>query len=334
MRNAHPNVIVADDSDASGTVGELLGQYYGMENSEVESRLSGKVLALKKPIDFSGSDKVFDLDGKHGRIMAYYAFWRGEDKAPVRLYKDEGALLTMWMRTGLPSPKHGTVKERDGKIAEAVRGHLNTVNFSTWLPTRIRGLSEDDLSDVVLYPLTTEYLASVSLDSQVEGGKSYLVEQRYIDVHGDWFKFRYRENPGAAFGFMRNVEPKTRSLIFLILTLVAFGVIGVIVFKLPPEARFVNIALAGILAGALGNFINRVQLEYVIDFIDMDLGFYHWPTYNIADIGISCGVIMLLLDMTFNKDSVLAGPKEEAKSKKESQPAKQVPSQESAENSS
>ena len=322
MRNPHPNTVKATESDTSGTVKDLLSRYYEMDTSDVQDRLEGKVLALKKPLEFSPSDKVFDRDGEHGRIMAYYAYWRGEDKSPVLLYKNEEAILEHWTKIGSP-------KTPRAQILEEVRGHLNGITFATWLPKRIRGLSEEDISRVVLYPLNAEYLNPVKLDSPALAGTTYLVKQRYIDVHGDWFKFRYRENPGAAFGFMRDIEPRTRSLIFLVLTLVAFCVIGVIVFNLPPEARLVNVAMAGILAGALGNFINRVQLEYVIDFIDMDLGFYHWPTYNIADIGISCGVIMLLLDMAFNKDSVLAAPKEEPKKKDE-----EVSTQETAETTS
>jgi len=317
MRNPHPNTVKATESHADGTVTDLLSDYYGMDGADVEERLKGKVLALKKPIEFSPTDKVFDLSGPHGRILAYYAYWRGEDTSPMLLYKNEPALLEMWVRIGSPKTPHA-------QIMEVVRGHLSSITFEEWLPNRIRGLSDDNINDVVLYPLDVSHLGPVALDSKAVAGTTYLVKQRFIDVHGEWFKFRYRENPGAAFGFMRDIEPDTRSLIFLILTLVAFGVIGVIVFKLPPEARLVNVAMAGILAGALGNFINRVQLEYVIDFIDMDLGFYHWPTYNIADIGISCGVILLLLDMLFNKDSVLAAPKEEPKKNEDSEAPKEV----------
>jgi lipoprotein signal peptidase len=308
MRNPHPTSVQAPEGDASGTVRDLLVAYYGMEPNEVDERLKGQVLALNEPASFALDGKVFGASGNHGKYHAYYAYWRGEDAPPVLLYKYERNLLEDWTKIG--SPKSSPLQ-----IKEAVRTHLDSVTFSNWLPSRIRGLGDGDIADVKLYPLHPGHRSAVSLDTKVEAGKRYLVKQRYIDVHGDWFKFRYRENPGAAFGFMRDIEPDTRSLIFLILTLVALCVIGVIVFKLPPEARLVNVAMAGILAGAIGNFINRIQFEYVIDFIDMDLGFYHWPTYNIADIGISCGVILLLLDMTFNKDSVLAGPKEESKKK-------------------
>jgi signal peptidase II len=141
-------------------------------------------------------------------------------------------------------------------------------------------------------------------------------------MHGEmpdpWFKYRYAENTGAAFGFMRNVEDDVRAMLFLILTIIALIVILTIAWRICENKEnkpvwAVNIALAGILAGAVGNFINRMQYEYVIDFIDMHLGFMHWPTYNVADIGISCGVILLILDMLFNKDSALSGKPDETK---------------------
>ena len=69
-----------------------------------------------------------------------------------------------------------------------------------------------------------------------------------------------------------------------------------------------NIALVSILAGAAGNFVDRVRYGYVIDFIDMHLGFMRWPTYNVADIAITVGVIVLIGDILFNKDSPLAAP--------------------------
>ena len=99
------------------------------------------------------------------------------------------------------------------------------------------------------------------------------------------------------------------SALMTVLFIVAFVVIGSIVGRLPTEGWVVLSGFAGILAGAAGNFIDRLRYGYVIDFIDMDLGFMHWPTYNVADIAIALGVIALLLDLTFNKKSVLAQKK-------------------------
>ena len=85
-----------------------------------------------------------------------------------------------------------------------------------------------------------------------------------------------------------------------------------IVARLPAHGWLVATAFAGILAGAAGNFIDRVRYGYVIDFIDWDLGFMHWPTFNVADIAISVGVVALLLDLFFNKNSLLATKKKAA----------------------
>ena len=56
-----------------------------------------------------------------------------------------------------------------------------------------------------------------------------------------------------------------------------------------------------ILGGALGNLIDRIRIGYVIDFIDWFYGTKHWPTFNVADIAITVGVILLVLDMIFKR---------------------------------
>jgi signal peptidase II len=52
-----------------------------------------------------------------------------------------------------------------------------------------------------------------------------------------------------------------------------------------------------ILGGAVGNLIDRARLGYVVDFLDVHWHHHHWPAFNLADIGISVGVFLLLLDM-------------------------------------
>jgi signal peptidase II len=96
-----------------------------------------------------------------------------------------------------------------------------------------------------------------------------------------------------------------RDSLFFSLTLVVFLVILGILIRTEPRHWMVLVALTGVLAGAMGNFVDRIRYGYVIDFIDMDLGFMHWPTYNVADIGISCGVVLLMFDITFNPESPL-----------------------------
>jgi signal peptidase II len=71
--------------------------------------------------------------------------------------------------------------------------------------------------------------------------------------------------------------------------------------KLSDEQRYLQIALALVLGGALGNALDRLLRGYVIDFIDWHWRDLHWPTFNIADAGISVGLVLLFLDMLFAK---------------------------------
>ena len=68
-------------------------------------------------------------------------------------------------------------------------------------------------------------------------------------------------------------------------------------------------AFSFILSGAIGNYINRLHLGYVVDFIDIHWAeTYHWPAFNIADIAIVFGVICLIL-MDFRKENFLSSSK-------------------------
>ena len=57
------------------------------------------------------------------------------------------------------------------------------------------------------------------------------------------------------------------------------------------------LGLALILGGAIGNLVDRIRLGYVVDFIDFHIGGWHYPAFNVADSAITCGVILLLLDV-------------------------------------
>ena len=304
----HPIPITVGKDQAGKPLSQVLADHFEISQEEANETLVPYTQRLNAAIQFAPADAVFSRTGKHVKDPGYYAFWRDDRTMPPRrLIKHERRQLSYWVRTGDP-------QAAAQQIAKAVQTHLDTVTFSDWLTTRIPALSHEDVSKVSLHPISFRS-SGLTKDSAVAAGETYLVTERRIDVHGEWFKYVYAENTGAAFGFMRSVEPGPRSVIFFILTLVALIVILSITWRVPPDAWLVNLAMSGILSGAAGNFINRMQYEYVVDFIDMDLGFMHWPTYNVADIAISIGVILLAIDMFFNKDSVLAGPPPEKKEK-------------------
>jgi signal peptidase II len=71
--------------------------------------------------------------------------------------------------------------------------------------------------------------------------------------------------------------------------------------RLKPDAKLEAASLALILGGALGNVIDRLIHGYVIDFLDVYYGTYHWPAFNVADSAICIGAILLIFDSFRNK---------------------------------
>jgi signal peptidase II len=110
-----------------------------------------------------------------------------------------------------------------------------------------------------------------------------------------WWAMRYVENQGAAWGLFQEMSEGARNAFF---TLVSVAAVAFILFyyrRLRREQRYAQIALSMLLAGAMGNFLDRLARRYVIDFIDWSAGSYHWPTFNVADSLIVVGVALLLL---------------------------------------
>lgn len=124
-----------------------------------------------------------------------------------------------------------------------------------------------------------------------------LAVDRLAPVHtphpviGEWLRWTLVYNPGAAFGL--HLGPWSR-WIFIVLTFVALGVLWSMYRQSVPAARVKVVALATIAGGAIGNLVDRVRSSRgVVDFIDVGVGDWRWPTFNIADIAVSCGAIVL-----------------------------------------
>jgi signal peptidase II len=105
----------------------------------------------------------------------------------------------------------------------------------------------------------------------------------------------YVENPGAAFSFLSGAPEGLRQAFFPLATVLAVVVVLAYYRRLRQEQRYYQLALSMLLAGAVGNFLDRLARGYVIDFVDWYVGRYHWPTFNLADSLIVVGVAMLLL---------------------------------------
>lgn len=123
-----------------------------------------------------------------------------------------------------------------------------------------------------------------------------------VAVIDNFWHFRYVENPGAAWGFLSGSASALRTPFFLLVSLFAMGFIIVYFRKTLPNQRWLRLGLALVFGGAVGNFLDRVRLGYVIDFIEWHYyDKYAWPTFNVADAAITVGVGILLLEMFLQK---------------------------------
>ncbi|SEA48053.1 signal peptidase II [Microbulbifer marinus] len=117
-------------------------------------------------------------------------------------------------------------------------------------------------------------------------------------------KFTYAENYGAAFSFLADAGGWQRWL-FGAIALGFSAMVTVWLWRLPASKRWEPFALALILGGALGNLWDRMLLGYVRDFISVYYGSWHFPVFNVADMAISIGAAMLVIELLFfaEKDS-------------------------------
>jgi signal peptidase II len=111
----------------------------------------------------------------------------------------------------------------------------------------------------------------------------------------------YTRNPGAAFSLFADAHPTFRAWFFLIVSVVALVLITIFLRRVERGDWWSVASLSLILGGAIGNLIDRIRYGEVIDFIDLYVGQYHWPVFNIADSGITVGMVMLLGHALFHR---------------------------------
>lgn len=110
-----------------------------------------------------------------------------------------------------------------------------------------------------------------------------------------FFNLVYVTNRGAAFSLLSNWSSPFVALFFAGVSLVILGVLGYLFWRLPAQD---NLAAAGyslVMAGAVGNLIDRLRLGEVIDFLDFYVSRFHWPAFNIADSLVCIGAGVLLI---------------------------------------
>lgn len=117
-----------------------------------------------------------------------------------------------------------------------------------------------------------------------------------IEVIKDFFSFAYAQNTGVAFSMLDSHGDSGRWGLS-VLAFIAAALVLYFFWRTPRNDDRILGALALLLAGILGNVIDRIRLGFVVDFIDFQFGGWHYPTFNVADIAICTGAGLLILDM-------------------------------------
>jgi signal peptidase II len=133
-----------------------------------------------------------------------------------------------------------------------------------------------------------------------------LANREHATVIPSFWQNLYTQNRGAAWGFLAGAGERFRVPFFYLVSIAAVIFIFSYYRRLAPRQRYLQVALALVLGGAIGNALCRMLRGYVIDFIDWHLNDaawhrpnLHWPTFNVADSGITVGLAMLFLEMLF-----------------------------------
>ncbi len=122
--------------------------------------------------------------------------------------------------------------------------------------------------------------------------KANISPYRIIEVL-PFFNIVYVENIGSAFGMFKSLG----NFFFIVIAATAMVFVTVLIIKDKDN----RLAFSLILGGAAGNLIDRVIHGYVIDFLDVYLGKYHWPAFNVADSALTIGIILLAVKTVLHK---------------------------------
>ncbi|MCH8550501.1 MAG: signal peptidase II [Natronospirillum sp.] len=124
---------------------------------------------------------------------------------------------------------------------------------------------------------------------------AHIVFGERITVIPGFFDLIYTVNPGAAFSLLADAGGWQRWF-FTVVAVVVSLVLLIWLLRLPRNARWMPVTLTLILGGAIGNVVDRILYGHVADFLLFYWQGYHFPAFNVADIAISIGAVMLLVD--------------------------------------
>ena len=131
----------------------------------------------------------------------------------------------------------------------------------------------------------------------------HLPSGRRIELIDGFLAFALVKNPGLAFGLLADL-PTAWRWVAAALSIVALVVLVRVALRVVPTASWLDVVAIGLIfGGAVGNLIDRARFGAVVDFIDVSYRDYHWPAFNVADSGITIGVVLLALRLVAREPS-------------------------------
>jgi signal peptidase II len=131
----------------------------------------------------------------------------------------------------------------------------------------------------------------------------------YYPVIEGFFRIQFVKNEGIAFGLLHSLQSEWKPVILSLIAVAAVSIVSYYIYHTPSNQRFSLIALGLLLGGILGNFVDRLLNQYVVDFLTLHWrDQFAWPTFNIADSAITTGVFIILLQTLFasKKETAMA----------------------------
>lgn len=126
--------------------------------------------------------------------------------------------------------------------------------------------------------------------------RTHISQMDMIPVIPGVFNIVHTENPGAAFGFLGEANAHWRGALLVAVSLIVLAIITPLLFRAQSNA-LVQAGLALIFGGALGNVLDRITRGTVTDFLQVFIGSYEFPSFNVADSAITIGATLLLIDL-------------------------------------
>ena len=155
------------------------------------------------------------------------------------------------------------------------------------------------LGVVAFISLVLDLGTKILAKNHLEDAKSFM--DRHVEVIPRFLSLTFARNKGGAWGLLQEEPESVRRPFFFSISLLAVIFIVSLYRRLTPEQTALKWGLPLVLGGALGNLVNRIQYNYVIDFIDVYAKWggetHHWPTFNVADVAIVAGVALMAIDM-------------------------------------